>query len=293
MRPMKLSTTRKTLLWFFDDPSNDPYVSLTFDVEVAPMRRFLDAYEREHGERVGLHHAVTKAVARCLVDLPALNVKIVGGAMHALDRVDIAMPVHLPAKKGGDETGMVIVQGVDRMTLGELARATRRRADEERRGTALLGGSAMMRKAARYLPDALLRSGLSAGRLLLSQPTTYRLLQDVFGVSSAVTNVGAVFTMPKGARFRAASATIPAKLGHVASVFGVAPTEEAAIADGGKIEARTVLPVVMIVDHRAIDGVLMATAATRVARALLDPSGEGFSLPGAPGEGLDGGVFPG
>ena len=69
MRPMKLSTTRKTLLWFFDDPSNDPYVSLTFDVEVAPMRRFLDAYEREHGERVGLHHAVTKAVARCLVDL--------------------------------------------------------------------------------------------------------------------------------------------------------------------------------------------------------------------------------
>lgn len=274
MRPLPLSTTRRTLLWFFDGPSNDPYVSLTFDVETAALRTFLDAYEREHGARVGLHHAVTKAVARCLSDLPALNVKILGDAIHALDRVDVAMPVHLAAKRGGDETGMVIVKGVDRMTLAELAAATRQRADEERTGKAGLGGSAVMRRAARYMPDALLRSSLNAGRLLLSRPSTYRLLEDAFGVSSAVTNVGAVFTLPKGARFRAASATIPAKLGHIASVFAVAPTEEAAIADEGRVEARTVLPIVMIVDHRAIDGVLMATAATRVAEALLAPAGK-------------------
>jgi pyruvate/2-oxoglutarate dehydrogenase complex dihydrolipoamide acyltransferase (E2) component len=33
-----------------------------------------------------------------------------------------------------------------------------------------------------------------------------------------------------------------------------------------------VLPIVMIVDHRAIDGFLMATAAKYVAEGLLDPA---------------------
>jgi pyruvate/2-oxoglutarate dehydrogenase complex dihydrolipoamide acyltransferase (E2) component len=122
-----------------------------------------------------------------------------------------------------------------------------------------------------------LRPGLEAGRLLLSRPTSYRLLQGVFGLSSAVTNVGSVVSLPKGARFRAASATIPSKLGHVASVFGVAPTEQAAVVDEGAVVAREVLPLVLIVDHRAVDGVLMAAAAVRVAEALLDPAGKGLA----------------
>jgi len=91
-------------------------------------------------------------------------------------------------------------------------------------------------------------------------------------VSSGVTNVGAVFSLPRGARFRSASATIPNKLGPVASVFGVAPAEDVVVAENGVPQGRTVLPIVMIVDHRAIDGFLMATAAKYVAEGLLEPA---------------------
>lgn len=74
MKRLSLSATRRTILWFFDEPSHDPCVTLNFDVDLAPVRTFLDAFAREHGERIGVQHVLTKAVARCLVELPALNV---------------------------------------------------------------------------------------------------------------------------------------------------------------------------------------------------------------------------
>lgn len=273
MRPLLVSSTRKFALWYFDEPSNDPYVSLNFDVEVAAMRGFIDAVEREHGVRVGLHHVVTKAVARCLKQMPPLNVKILSGKLHQLERVDIAMPVHLGANKvGKDETALMVVHDVDQKSIVEVARHTRKGADDERQNKMTLGGTAVARAAARFLPQKVLRSALDGGRMLLSNAVTYRMLADNFGVSSGVTNVGAVFSLPKGARFRSASATISSKLGHVASVFGIAPTEDAAIVDNGEIVAKTVMPIVMIVDHRAIDGVLMATAASRLCELLLNPA---------------------
>lgn len=272
MRKLKASSTRRIMLWFFDAPSNDPYVTLNFDVDVGPLRGFLDAYAREHGVRVGVHHAVTRAVARCLTELPALNVKVLGHALYALDSVNIAMPVHLEAADGrADETGMTIVRDVQRLSLKAVAACSRARAAEERTGRVTLSGSAAARRLARFVPDGLLRPALDWVRAALNHPLGYGLVESQFGVSSAVTNVGAVFNLPRGARFRAASATIPAGFGPVATVFAVAPTETAAVVEDGAVVTRTVLPLVMMVDHRAVDGVLMARAASRVCEALLAP----------------------
>ena len=61
MKRISESSARRFLLWFFDAPRNDPYVSLTFDVNVEPALGFLDAFKREHGEqqRIGLQHLMT------------------------------------------------------------------------------------------------------------------------------------------------------------------------------------------------------------------------------------------
>lgn len=272
MRRIAGSATRKVILWFFDEPSNDPYVSLNFDVDLAPVREFLDAFAREHGEKIGVHHVLTKAVARCLVELPALNVKVLDRALYQLDRVNIAMPVHLARHdKGGDETGMTVVHDVDAKSLVEIARETRKNAAAERADAPTIYGSGLARRVSRLVPQRAMHAGLDAVRWALRRPTTYRLAPDL-AISSGVTNVGAVFSLPRGARFRSVSATIPGKLGPVASVFGVAPAEDVVVAENGVPQGRTVLPIAMIVDHRAIDGFLMATAACRVAEGLLDPS---------------------
>lgn len=272
MRKLHSSSTRRILMWFFDEPSNDPYVSLTFDVDVTPLRTFLDAYQREHGVRVGVQHAITRAVARCLVELPALNVKVLGGSLYALDGVNIAVPVHLASEGGGgDETGMTIVRDVHRKSLREVAESTRATAKDEREGRSTFSGSAAARRAARFVPDGMLRPALEVARRIINHPLGYGLLESQVGISSGVTNVGAVFSLPQGARFRAASATIPTKLGPIATLFGVGPTELAAVSVDGAVVTRTVLPIMMIVDHRAVDGVLMAKAAGRVCEALLAP----------------------
>lgn len=175
-----------------------------------PAAGFLDAYAREHGVRVGVHHAVTRAVARCLTELPALNVKVLGHALYALDSVNIAMPVHLEAADGrADETGMTIVRDVQRLSLKAVAACSRARAAEERTGRVTLSGSAAARRLARFVPDGLLRPALDGVRAALNHPLGYGLVESQFGVSSAVTNVGAVFNLPRGARFRAASARTP------------------------------------------------------------------------------------
>ncbi len=277
MRKVPLSSTRRMMFSLFDEPANDPYVCINFDVEIARLRGFLDAYTRVHGVRVGVNHAVTKSVARCLRELPAMNVRIIERTIYALDRVDIAMPVHLGARDGAsgangrDETGMTIVRDVDRRTLSELAEETRRNVVDERGGGGFTKGTGLLRKALRHVPDAVVRRAFEGVGWLTKRPTTWRVLESQFGVSSVVTNLGAVLATPKGMRFRAASFSLPNTFGHLASAFAVAPTEDAAIVDGATIDARTVLPITMIVDHRAVDGVLMAKAATAVARGLLEP----------------------
>lgn len=265
------------MMWFFDEPSNDPYVSINFDVAAAPALTFLDAHAREHGERASLQHLVSRAIALALAQTPALNVKVLGRAIYQLDSVSLAMPVHLGGdtegmRAGKDETGMIVVPDVDRKSLLDVARETRAISETERRGETVFNGSALARKFMRAVPAGVLHTSLDLARTVTRQPVVHSILRSQLAVSSAVTNVGSIVKLPPGARFRGASTTIPSKVTPVASVFGVGPVQDAALVQDGAVVAGRVLPIIMMVDHRAIDGVLMGTAATRVARMLTEPA---------------------
>lgn len=279
MRAYPVSAQRRIMLWFFDEPANDPYVSLTMDVNIEPAQAFLDAFEREHQERVGLQHLVTAAVARMLRDLPALNVKILRRTIYQLERVDVAVPVHLGGGAKHDETGMTLLIGADRKSLLDIARETRRLAREERQGAISAVGSAVARQLVRHTPRPIAEALMDGAGALLRNPITYQLIEPWIGVGTAVTNIGAVFDLPAGARFRAASAALPTKLGHVASAFALAPACEAPVVEEGQVVVRRVLPITMIVDHRAIDGYLMAKTGELLARSLLDPATLAYAQP--------------
>ena len=260
------------MLWFYDEPSNDPYVSLTVDVTIEPALAFLDAFAREHGTRAGVQHLVTAAVARCLHEFPALNVKILAGGIYQLERIDIAVPVQLEGGSSArDQTGMVVVQGVDGLSLGEIAAHTRKRVAAERAGEHATTGTAGFRKLAATAPRVA-GALFGAASRLLQRPIGQRLISPWLSVSAGVTNIGAVFPMPPGARFRSAGLTMPTKLGHVASAFALAPACDAPVAEEGRVVVRRVLPIVMLVDHRAIDGYLMAKLGARLAELLLAPA---------------------
>lgn len=263
------------MLWFYDEPSNDPYVSLTMDVDLAPLLAFQDAFAREHGERIGVQHVVTAAVARLLRELPELNVKIVGRSIYQLDGVHVVVPVHLPSGErggGADETGIVVVRDADRKSLLEIARDTRRAAKAERAGEASLSGSALARRFARSVPGPLLDATLGLLRSAGEFAPARRLFEEYMGASTGVTNVGAVMEMPPGARFRAFSATLSSRLGHFSSVFALAPAADVPVVAGDRVEARRVLPITAVIDHRAIDGVRMGKVGHLLARMLLEPA---------------------
>lgn len=274
MRRIRVSGQRMLMLSFYDEPSCDPYVCITMDVTLEPAQQFLDAFEREHGERAGVQHLVTAAVGRCLHEMPSLNVKIVGREFYQLDRVDIAVPVHLGRSAKGDDTGMTVLNGVERMTLRDVVRETRARVRAEREGSVRAFGTAFGRKLANQAPRAV-RLASDLASTALRYRAAYRLLGPWASVSTGVTNVGAVFALPQGARYRSAALTMPSKFGHVASAFALAPACDAPVAEEGRVAVRRVLPITMLVDHRAIDGYLMAKLGERLAELLLAPSALG------------------
>ena len=259
------------MLRFFEQPSSDPYVSITMDVNLEPGLAFLEAFEREHGERVGVQHLMTAAVARAVHELPAVNVKIVGRSFYQLERVDVAVPVRLAGRGSErDQTGMVVLHGVERMSLADIARQTRERSQAEREGSLSSFGSAFGRRLAERVPSAV-EAAVEVAAGVIAHPLGYRMLGPWGTLSTAVTNVGSVFELPTGARFRSVAFTIPTRLSHVASGFALAPAAEAPVAEDGRVVVRKVLPIMMVVDHRAIDGYMMAKLGERLARALLDP----------------------
>jgi len=265
MRRIDVSGQRTMMLSLYDPPSSDPYVCITMDVDIEPAQRFLEQ------TGAGVQHLVTAAVARCLKEMPALNVKIVGGSFYQLDRVDIAVPVRLDGRSSAeDQTGMTVLHGVERMSLVEIARETRARAGAEREGSTRAFGTAFGRQVAKVAPRATSFAARLAVRALRHR-AGYELLGAWSKVSTGVTNVGAVFALPHGARYRSAALTMPGKLGHVASAFAIAPACEAPVAENGRAVVRRVLPITMLVDHRAIDGYLMAKLGERLASLLLRP----------------------
>lgn len=279
LRPAKMSVLRRVMMWMYGSPSRDPYITISLDIELEEAQQYLERREARTGEHVGIHHFLTAAVARCFQEYPSLNRKILGSRIYDLCQVDIVMPVNLVGH-GHDEVeaSVIILEAVERMSLEDIARATRRKVREEHKDKHTSSLVGLLRWLGDRGADRLLYTFLDGVGRLGGHPLGYRLLQEIVGVSTTVSNVGAVLPDVQGAHFRGAALTMPDSVMHVGSFFGVAPATRRPVACGEQIVLRQVLPLIVCFDHRLIDGFLFGKTLQFLASIFCSPD-EYFPLP--------------
>ena len=258
------------MLWLFDVPFGEPYVSATVDIRWENALAWLERQNAHGTPRITSHHLFTAAVGRLFKEMPALNARIIGQTIYPLPSVDVVMPVHIDGGAIDRELSMVIVRRVDGLDPRGVARAIAPKVEKERAGTSADPIVDLLLNAGTRSPTAL-RMALRAIALAAHDPRGVALLNKQFPVSTLITNVGAALGATPGARFRSVSFSPPSKLVHIGSVFGLGPIERSPVVEGDRVVPGTVLPVAFIFDHRLADGVLGGRMLARLAGILQDP----------------------
>lgn len=280
LTPRPSTVVRDFMLWLFDVPHGEPYISATVDITWEPALAYLERVNRDPGPdappggggpRVTTHHLFVAAVGRLFTEFPEINARVFGRTIYGLPSVDVVMPVNLLGSELGRELSMVIVKGVEKLSPREVARATRPQVDAERNGT---GANAVVKTllgAGAKSPSAL-RIALRTVAMLAHDPRATQVLAREFPVSTLVTNVGAALGKADGVRFRAVALSPPSKLVHLGSLFGLGPLDRVPVAVGDEVKVATVLPVAFVFDHRLVDGVMAGRILARLGAILQDPA---------------------
>ena len=269
----KPSPARLALQWWFDAPAN-AHVSANIAVDFTVARAYL-ARLQSGGAAVTVHHLVMAVIARVLREFPAANARIFAGRIVRKDEVGVIMPVNLLGYSDRSELSMTILPRVDRMPLRELAARQRRETAEERKGTPANPLFRALFRMAESLPEPAVRRSLDLLDLAWRTPGLSEAGWSLAPFTTAVTNPGAAFSRPEaspGVWFRGAAVSLPQRLTHVGTLWGVSGVQPEVVPVDGRPEVRPILPVVLVFDHRLFDGVMAGRILTRFAQILQDPS---------------------
>jgi pyruvate dehydrogenase E2 component (dihydrolipoamide acetyltransferase) len=239
---------------------NDPQIYGALEIDALQAQRFLER-ARQAGHHVTPTHLVGRALARVLLEVPDLNVRIVGGRAIARPSIDLFF---ITAVRGGQDLSGVKVTGVDRLSAVELA------SELNARGERLKAGRDPEFSRSKRLMDGLPSTALRA-LLKLSALATERLQLDIprlglhkspFG-SAMITSVG-MFGLPHGFAPLAWIYDVPllVLVGEI--------TERPVVVDHSVV-ARPVIPITATLDHRYVDGWHVAKAMRALREYLSDP----------------------
>jgi pyruvate/2-oxoglutarate dehydrogenase complex dihydrolipoamide acyltransferase (E2) component len=274
---INLSVARKALLWWFHWPAN-AYVSVSASIDCTQIRAFLATLNQRRladAPAISVHHWVVGAVTRLMVEFPMANARIIGHDILRQDHVGVGMPVNLLDQKGGTQNGettLTILERVEAMTLREIAGYSRRMVEAERSGRSAHALVRTLTAAAKRLPYPVFAAGLSALDLLRQAPVLGPLTQRLLPLTTGVSNVGASLALPPGALLRAAAVELPQRLLHLGTLWGISSIQDEVFAIDGQPTVRPALPVIMVFDHRLIDGVLAGRILVRFAEIARDPA---------------------
>lgn len=245
-------------MWHSPD---DPQIFGAFDVDAAPLEAFM-ADARAAGHRVTPTHLVGRALAHALVAVPDLNVQIRGGRARPRPSVDVFF---ITAVAGGHDLSGVKVVDVPHKSALEVADELDRRVKALKRGEDR--EFTRTKRLTDRTPPWLLR-----GVVRLTTFLTEDLNLDLPGLglhrapfgSAMITNVG-TFGLPQGFAPLAWMYDVPL-------LVLVGELTERAVAVGGRVFARRVLPLTATIDHRYVDGWHVSQAMTAFREYLAAPA---------------------
>jgi pyruvate/2-oxoglutarate dehydrogenase complex dihydrolipoamide acyltransferase (E2) component len=271
--PSNPSVIRRFLMWWMGWPAN-PYVSANAAVDFTAARAYLARLNEGEGPRVSVQHLLCAAVGRTLAAWPMANARIRGHRIIPCDTVGVAMPVNLLGHAEGRrrEVGMVVVEDAGRASLRDIAARTRKTVNNEREGrTDNLMMRAMLGLAERTQGPVLHRV-LDAVDRAAQHPVVDARMHRMAPVTSGLTNPGSSFAAEPGMLFRGGAIQVPMRMVHIATLWGVSAIQDEVIAVEGRAEVRPMLPVLLVFDHRLVDGVLASRLLLHLHRILQNPA---------------------
>lgn len=272
-RKERATVVRRLLRWYFRRSS--PWVTYSVGIDFTAASAYL---ERLSTALPGLtvQHLLAGAVGRALHAVPEANRRIVAGRTVREEEVSIAIPVHLLGQPGGSrELSLAFLRSAQRLSLAEIVEELSRTVQQERRGEAVNPLLRQLIWLGDRLPARAVQASLSTLALLLEVPAIAREFYRRVPITTMLTNVGSVVRGAEGLEgtfIRGGTLQIPTEPIHFTTFWGVGPLQDEVVARGGEPVVTRVLPMVLLFDHRLLDGARAGELLLRFAAILQDPA---------------------
>lgn len=246
------------LIW---DAPSDPQIYGAVEIDAGPALAFMQR-ANETGAHLTPTHLVGRAVGHALAEVPALNVRLVGGRAIPRESVDVFF---ITATREGHDLSGVKLRAIDTKSARQVAMELIAESQKLRDGDdpALARAKRRLEALPRPLARAALRlAAWAAGDRGWSIPAL-GIAPSPFG-SAIVSSVG-MFGLPVG------FAPI-AWMYRVPLLVLVGKISERAVVIDGRVQARPMLPLSVTVDHRYVDGAGLGLALAALEGYLRWPS---------------------
>ena len=270
----RLSVVRKFLLWWFSPP-NSPWVSVNIAIDFSHAQRYLDELAKDaSAPKVTVHHLLCASIARGLLKVPQANARIIGGRIYPQEKIGIAMPVNLLGHEAGSfrELSVLLFEDIGSKSLRDLAQEGTGRLKQERSGNMTNPFLKRLLSLTEKTPISVVAQLLTALDKMMEHPRFAEKIYDQFPVTTALSNPGAALPSDvEGILFRSCSVQLPNRLVYVGTFFGASAVQNEVIPINGVPQVRPMLPLMMLFDHRLIDGMKGSALLLEIASCLQNP----------------------
>ena len=269
-----LSVVRKFLLWWFSPPNN-PWVNVNVTIDFSEAQRYLEQLAKDESQpKVTVHHLLCASIARGLLKVPQANSRIIAGRIYPQEKIGIAMPVNLLGHEAGNsrELSVLLFEDIGHKSLRELAQEGRGRLQNERAGKMTNPFLQRLLSLTERAPTSVVAKLLNGLDRMMMYPRFAEQIYAQFPVTTALSNPGSALPSDvDGILFRSCSVQIPNRLIYVGTFFAASAIQNEVIPIQGEPQIRPMLPLMMLFDHRLIDGMKGSALLLEIASCIQNP----------------------